>query len=265
MSDNLETPDRPPLPKKGILSDSQWELAWTVYAFVGLLLIQILSYGIAQTVYDFFVGKRAGRQPELSLHELPPPVVIATSGLSQLLSLAMVVLLLKYVNRIPISERLRWRGDNGVKTAVVVAAAFAIAIFNITFEVAIPPDNIAEVPIGRLLESWTALTLMAPIAILIAPFCEEIFFRGYFFGPFEKSLGGVAAIVISATVFTSVHASQLDGYYIGLAPIFLMGFSAGLIRSRSGGLRAPVIFHLTYNSVLYAFEIANRLRSGDLP
>ncbi|MGA0846976.1 MAG: type II CAAX prenyl endopeptidase Rce1 family protein, partial [Luteolibacter sp.] len=49
------------------------------------------------------------------------------------------------------------------------------------------------------------LGLMAAAALLVAPFCEEIVFRGYLYPMMKKSGGTVVAAIASAMIFAAAH------------------------------------------------------------
>jgi membrane protease YdiL (CAAX protease family) len=86
--------------------------------------------------------------------------------------------------------------------------------------------------------------LFAFIAVgLIAPFCEEVLFRGVVYPVLRARLGSTAgAILISALIFGVFHiypAQILTGIVLGLL------FAS--LRQWSGGLLAPIALHTVHN------------------
>ena len=79
-------------------------------------------------------------------------------------------------------------------------------------------------------------------AVLIAPFCEEIFFRGYLFAGLLRGMSGWAAVLVSALIFAIVHD-------IGSAiPIFILGLVLAIVRWRTGSIWPTIALHITFNT-----------------
>lgn len=84
-------------------------------------------------------------------------------------------------------------------------------------------------------------------AVVIAPFAEEIFFRGFIFGGLRKKYGWKKAAIFSAGVFAIVHM-QL----VMLIPAFLLGFLFAYLYDRSKSIWPGVILHFIVNSFTFA-------------
>lgn len=90
-------------------------------------------------------------------------------------------------------------------------------------------------------------TLLA--AVVVAPICEEIFFRGYFFGGLLRGVNVWLATLISALLFTLVHGD------IGSAlPLFTIGLVLPILRWRTGSLWPGVALH-TLNNLIAAVTV----------
>jgi membrane protease YdiL (CAAX protease family) len=83
--------------------------------------------------------------------------------------------------------------------------------------------------------------------IIMTPFYEEIFFRGFVFKGFEHSkLGPVGAVIIISLVWSALHI-QFD--YFGLIDVFVGGLLLGCARWRSKSLYVPIFMHVLQNLV----------------
>lgn len=83
-------------------------------------------------------------------------------------------------------------------------------------------------------------------SVVLAPFTEEIIFRGFLFGALRARLGPVLAAVISSAIFAAVH-----GYsFAGLVFVFLFGLIFAAIYQRSGSLLPGMIAHGLLNLIL---------------
>lgn len=97
------------------------------------------------------------------------------------------------------------------------------------------------------------LGLMALAAVVVAPLCEEVVFRGYFY-PVAKRYAGVwPAAVCSALVFAAAH-----GNLTALLPLFLFGLVLVFIYEKTGSLWAPVAVHFCFNGATVAAQFAVR-------
>jgi membrane protease YdiL (CAAX protease family) len=78
---------------------------------------------------------------------------------------------------------------------------------------------------------------------LIAPFAEEIFFRGYLYSVMDERLGGYPAVLITATIFSLLHLQPAM-----IPPILVMGIIMGYLRMKSGSIVPSLVFHCINNS-----------------
>ena len=90
------------------------------------------------------------------------------------------------------------------------------------------------------------LTLDATLlgAVLVAPICEEVFFRGYLLQGLRSMMSDGWAVVLSSVIFAAVHAD------LGSFPLLLvLGLLMGTLRVVTGSIWPGVILH-TFNNTL---------------
>lgn len=106
-------------------------------------------------------------------------------------------------------------------------------------------------------DKW-ALGAMAFAAVIVAPLCEEVVFRGYLYPAAKRFAGPATAMFCSALLFSLAH-----GTLAMLLPLFLLGFAFAWIYERTGSIWAPIFAHFCVNgsTVLIQFVI----RYFDLP
>jgi membrane protease YdiL (CAAX protease family) len=97
------------------------------------------------------------------------------------------------------------------------------------------------------------LGLMAAAAVIVAPLCEEIVFRGYFYPVLKRFSGAWPAAICSAIVFGAAH-----GQLTALLPLFIFGLLLVFIYERTGSIWAPIAVHLCFNSATVVIQIAAR-------
>jgi membrane protease YdiL (CAAX protease family) len=100
--------------------------------------------------------------------------------------------------------------------------------------------------------------LMVVAAVVVAPVCEEIIFRGYLYPSAKRFAGRWAAALCSGLVFGAAHGSLA-----ALLPLCLFGVVLAELYERTGSLWAPVAAHFFFNGATVALQLAARF--FDLP
>ena len=134
-----------------------------------------------------------------------------------------------------------------------------------------PMSLLAEMPnaalrlIGFALPEQAAGALDASLFLpcllasgLLAPICEELFFRGYLMGVFAR-FGRGRAIWCTALLFALAH-----GVDTAFLPRVLIGVLLGDAMARTGSILAPMLLHGCYNIaiILINFSGASGLFTG---
>jgi uncharacterized protein len=90
------------------------------------------------------------------------------------------------------------------------------------------------------------------IAVVGAPFFEELFFRGLVQGTLTARWGTAIGIAVQALLFATVHLQVDNGWgNVGtFVLIAIVGTSLGLIRRYSGRLPPGMFTHAAYNAVI---------------
>ncbi len=97
------------------------------------------------------------------------------------------------------------------------------------------------------------LGLMAFAAVIAAPFCEEIVFRGYLYSASKRFAGPWAAGICSALIFGAAHGS-----IAALLPLFVFGCALAFIYEKTGSLWAPIGVHFCFNGATVLVQMASR-------
>jgi membrane protease YdiL (CAAX protease family)/uncharacterized RDD family membrane protein YckC len=128
----------------------------------------------------------------------------------------------------------------GYVTAIALYAAFIVE-----------PD---QEDIARELgldASVVAAIFSVLLIAIVAPFAEELFFRGMLFGGLRVRMGPVPAALISGTVFGALHATT---GITTVPPLIFFGVALALLYEKTGSLWPPVILHLINNSLALALS-----------
>ncbi len=81
------------------------------------------------------------------------------------------------------------------------------------------------------------------VGAIIAPFVEEIFFRGFLFQGFRQNYGWLPALLLSSALFAAAH---LD--LVAFVPTFVLGCVLAYVYHRSNSLWPGILFHAAINS-----------------
>jgi membrane protease YdiL (CAAX protease family) len=92
---------------------------------------------------------------------------------------------------------------------------------------------------------------------VIAPICEEYFFRGFIFGMLRSWLAGRAwgpwvAAIVTGLLFGGAHAGGAAAKY--LIPLAFLGFLLCLLRWKTGSLYPGMALHSINNSIAFGID-----------
>jgi uncharacterized protein len=96
--------------------------------------------------------------------------------------------------------------------------------------------------LSRLFDGPGGLVLAILVVGILAPFGEEVFFRGFVYRCFRARWGTVAGMAASAALFAAIHVHP-----VGLLPIFFIGCVLAYLYERTGTLIAPITLHAVNN------------------
>ena len=99
----------------------------------------------------------------------------------------------------------------------------------------IPQDPVELMKSARTLPTQIALPILA---VVVAPFTEELFFRGFLQGMLRKHCGSGLAVFATAFFFAAAHANIFI-----FVQLFILGLMLGYLYDRTQSLAAPMTLH----------------------
>lgn len=130
--------------------------------------------------------------------------------------------------------------------AYIFTIIYATVIVN-TFDQEIGTD-VSEIT-EEIASPGMVLTALIIGSVIVAPFVEEAFFRGFLFTAFRRRYGWKRGALISAALFAIVHLNLL-----AVPTLFLLGFALAYLYHRSGSLWPPMLMHGIWNAVIIGFS-----------
>ncbi len=108
-----------------------------------------------------------------------------------------------------------------------------------------------------VLKNTGNLPMLALTVGVLGPIFEEVFFRGFLFKSWEKSIGGHATVLITSSIFAFMHYGQ---YELGVVLLIIpMGMILGYARLYTGSLFVPIVLHVA-NNVLATYMGLEQLK-----
>ncbi len=159
-----------------------------------------------------------------------------------------VYILVALQYRLPFWEGIRWRWPGGRQAGRIFVAGIVLAIGLVIVEAWLPQNK--AFPLEKLFASPAAAYTLAVFSVTVAPFMEEIIFRGVFFAFFERMVGIRFALVSTALLFALIHAPEYWGAWSGLALILVVGLACSTARAITKSVVPGVILHVAYNGTL---------------
>jgi CAAX protease family protein len=185
------------------------------------------------------------RQPELD--RLITVLSIGSYFPAHILTLVMCWLVVTGNGRRSFGETLGWNWHTQFKWVHAVALAFLMMGFGLLVEKVLPNQ---ETELEKLLRMGTSVRiLVASLAVLTAPFVEEIVYRGVLYTSIERAWGKNAGIVLVTILFAGVHYFQYRASYAALTVIITLSLVLTLLRAATGKLLPCIATHLVYNGL----------------
>lgn len=129
---------------------------------------------------------------------------------------------------------------------VAIVAYIGLALL---YTAILQPDSAEPIETG---DRYGTLIGSCVIIIIVAPLCEEIFFRGFLYRILRGRMGLWPALVITGALFGAVHLTS--GGPLAVALIAPLGFLLCLVYERSGSLYPCIALHALNNALVSAAE-----------
>ena len=85
------------------------------------------------------------------------------------------------------------------------------------------------------------------VSVVLAPFFEEVIFRGFFFYVVNKLKGKMFAVFSIAFIFALLHFDQYWGDWIAIVAVTLLGLILTTLRAWTGTSLASMAMHYSFN------------------
>jgi membrane protease YdiL (CAAX protease family) len=219
-----------------------WDVAVIPCATVAAIFIcSLIALGIARILPGF---------RGLSFYRLAqePLIVVGSQIASYPLVIGFMAVLVRRRSHQAFLTAIRWNWPSG-KAIWFYLSGIVLAFVVETLARFLPIPK--SLPMDKLFNDASSAYLMAFFGVLIAPVLEELFFRGMLFPTLRREFGTLAAVLLTAAAFASIHGAQLGYAWAPILSIFVVGLVLTIVRERTDSVAASVLTHSGYNFTLF--------------
>jgi membrane protease YdiL (CAAX protease family) len=218
-----------------------------VFVVVGIFYAAII--GIADAVDPSFKASNPPEGLTLAITVVQDAVLVLAAALAVKLVLGHV-----RASELGLRRVADWRA--ALKLAVGLYLLYWLAAFILQVIFGTPPEQ----EIVSELKAQQSLAVLGGYAVLtcvVAPVCEEVFFRGFMFMAFARKLGPAWGAVLAGAIFGLVHAPNP---ILGLIALGVLGVCLCTLYWRTQSIIPCMALHALNNSI--SFGVTKSLDAG---
>ncbi len=228
------------LPEQWRLRDLLIFILFIPFALIAANVIALIGYAVLAPVLHW-----SGPIPKLQTNVV---FLLTLQLIFYAFLLAYIFLFVKLYYKTPFLTTLKWKklSSHNVVRYLLGGAALSLVVM------VIPPllPEKKSFPLEKMFNSTSSAYAIAAFAIIVAPFMEELLFRGLLFAFIEKHGGLNFAIVSTALLFAGLHIFEYWGAWNNVVMILIVGMTFSIVRGLTGSLTPSFLLHLAYNGTL---------------
>jgi uncharacterized protein len=239
-------PEVPPADRLPLAENPPWN-GFDVLTIIGVAVISLIILPLIVVAFA-----HALVFPKLSMSEIVqvPEVVLAV----QVLIYAVVFALIFRLLRLRTGQfwvPLQWNWPNAWAGFLILGALLYFALMGLGQLLPIPK----HLPIDRFFQNSREAAMMSVLSVTLAPFMEELFFRGLLYPVLARRFGVAFSIFLTGAAFAILHGAQLK-YSWAVLIIFIVGIVLTAVRAYTKSVGASFLVHAAYNGTLSALLFA---------
>jgi uncharacterized protein len=221
---------------------------WTlgdVFRILMVLLLAIFFTGIlAAMVAAVLPAFRNAKSAQIAMD---PRIVVPSQVVAYLVTIYFVYRMIALHYRADFWEAIHWRWPRNWMT--FLGAGLILSFFLQIASHLLPIPK--QMPIDQMFQTQSGVWLMALFGTFIAPFAEELFFRGLLYPALVRKSGMPIAVIFTSLTFAFIHASQLGWSVAAVSILAVVGLTLTLVRAYAKSLAASTIVHMGYNAFIF--------------
>ena len=211
-----------------------------IFFLIASALLLAVALGIVHVI-------PAWRHYNVTQLEQEPAVVIPPQAVGYLFTLFFMVLVVRRGTSAPFWNAVKWRWPANIALFFGVGLGLSVLIQVGSNFLPIPKT----LPIDEFFKTTHAAWMLAVFGVVVAPFFEELFFRGFLYPVLYRRIGFFAAAVLNSVLFAFTHEGQLAHAWAPLLVLFIVGMVLTYVRAKAQSVGASFLVHSGYNAFLF--------------
>jgi len=196
-------------------------------------------------------------RPDLHSDNLPGVIEISLQALLDFALVGFILFLIKVVHGWSVRESMCWKGTGNFTKGYLIAAGAAMSLAVLFVSVFLPTPE--DSGLDKLLSTTPSIVAFVVFGIAIAPFMEEVLFRGFLFAALLDVYNVRVAVVLTTLLFGALHLVQLQGNWPAAILILIVGYVFTRVRQHTGSLVPSIIMHTAYNAMIFGIQALSTL------
>jgi membrane protease YdiL (CAAX protease family) len=192
----------------------------------------------------------------LSFSRLSPIFIILATNLT--LQIGTIFIIFSYIKPHFFDFSLKKKEINFVvKIYSAIIPVTALAIFINLFLIKVLGIELGPSPVMKLIpliNTKVSLLLFITQAIIVAPFAEELIFRGIFYKLLRKKYSFLVAATGISLFFALLHRSPA-----GVLGLFIISFSLCYVYEKTQKISTAFLFHALHNTITLLFFLGTKI------
>jgi membrane protease YdiL (CAAX protease family) len=247
LPDGMAPPEAPRPPEGPPPADPRRIPLWAPFAVMGIVFI------VVGTFYAAIVGIAASLDGSIDTKHPPESLTLAVTVVQDAFLLLAAVLTLKVaLGRVRPADLGLRRVADWRRAALAATALYALywLISGLLSQLFGPQPDQQIVEDLKTEDSLGILLGFAVLTCVVAPICEEIFFRGFVFMTFARRLGPRWGALIAGGIFGLIHAPNP---VLGLIALAVLGVCLCALYWRTQSIIPCMALHALNNSISFGY------------
>jgi len=233
-----------PVARLGV-EDPPWDL-WGVMALLAIAIVSFFFFSIVVLLAAKYVIYRS--ESVVTIGQRHPLLGVLVELLMYGVLLSFMAALVRRSGR-GFLQGLQWNWPSSWWGYLVLGFVLAIGLGILESKLHLPMPE--HPPMERFFRTSRDAWLLVGFGTLVAPFMEELFFRGFLYPALARRVGIYASIFLTSLSFGLIHAAQFAFAWAPVLVIVMVGVVLTLVRALRRSVAGSMLVHFAYNLTLF--------------
>ena len=212
------------------------------------MVVTLAVFSVGVVVVAHRLGMLRQTSPDEISHNVL--LILPAQFLAYVVVFGFIYLLITRERRAPFWTAIRWNWPQQSGWLGFVAVGVILAITGQLISALLPIPK--QLPIDQFFRTARDAYVMSLFSVTVAPFMEELLFRGLLYPVLARRLGVLWGVILTALPFALLHALQLAKSWGPLLVLFIVGLALTAVRAVTKSVAASMLVHIGYNLTLSA-------------